>query len=168
MSRTIARSTDPGELPTIRDLFREYVDSLGVDLGFQDFERELADLPGKYAPPSGCLLLATVDGRPAGCAALRPLADGVCEMKRLYVRPPCRGGGLGRALAERVVQEARVLGYDRIRLDTIAPLMGAAVAMYRSLGFEPIPPYCDNPLPGALFLELRLRAKRLAADSLQE
>jgi GNAT superfamily N-acetyltransferase len=157
---TIARADDPRDLPIIRELFREYVGSLGVDLGFQDVERELADLPGAYAPPSGRLMLATADGRPAGCAALRPLADGVCEMKRLYVRPSHRGGGLGRALAERVVQEARDLGYDRIRLDTIAPLMGAAVAMYRSLGFEAIPPYCDNPIPGALFLELRLRVER--------
>ncbi|MDR3621187.1 MAG: GNAT family N-acetyltransferase [Paludisphaera borealis] len=156
MSRTITRSTDPEELQTLRALFQEYVDSLGMDLGFQHFEQELADLPGRYAPPSGCILLAMEDDQPAGCVALRPLADGACEMKRLYVRPQHRGTGLGRALAERVIQEARNIGYDRIRLDTIPSIMGGAVAMYRALGFETIAPYCDNPIPGAMFLELRL------------
>jgi GNAT superfamily N-acetyltransferase len=156
MSRTIKCATEPHELETIRGLFREYVDSLGLDLGFQGFEGELADLPGRYAPPSGCLLLATVDGEPAGCVALRPLDDGACEMKRLYVRPQHRGTGLGRALAERIVQEARELRYGRIRLDTIPSIMAGAVAAYRELGFKTIAPYCDNPIPETLFLELRL------------
>ncbi|APW60650.1 GNAT family N-acetyltransferase [Paludisphaera borealis] len=156
MSRTITRSTDPEELQTLRALFQEYVDSLGMDLRFQHFEQEFADLPGRYAPPSGCILLAMEDDQPAGCVALRPLADGACEMKRLYVRPQHRGTGLGRALAERVIQEARNIGYDRIRLDTIPSIMSGAVAMYHALGFETIAPYCDNPIPGAMFLELRL------------
>jgi putative acetyltransferase len=160
MSWTITRSTDPHELQTLRALFQEYADSLGMDLGFQHFEQELADLPGRYASPSGCLLLAMVDGQPAGCVALRPLADGVCEMTRLYVRPQYRGSGLGRALAEHVIQEARSLGYDRIRLDTIPSIMAGAVAMYRALGFETIAPYCENPIPGAMFLELRLGVRQ--------
>jgi putative acetyltransferase len=137
-------------------LFREYAGSLGFDLCFQNFEQELADLPGQYAPPSGCLLLATVGGEPAGCVALKRLADGVCEMKRLYVRSRHRGTGLGRTLAEQVIREAKRLGYQAIRLDTIPSVMGSAVALYRSLGFRDIPAYCFNPVPGASFLELRL------------
>ncbi|OWK45727.1 GNAT family N-acetyltransferase [Fimbriiglobus ruber] len=156
MSEEIRSATDAASLPVVRALFREYADSLGIDLGFQHFADELAGLPGQYAGPTGCLLLALADDHPAGCVALRPLADGACEMKRLYVRPPYRGSGLGRRLAERVIREARDLGYRRVRLDTIPPLMGNAVTLYRGLGFEAISPYCDNPIPGALFLELRL------------
>jgi putative acetyltransferase len=156
MNPTIQRFTDPQELPTIRALFQEYADSLGIDLGFQQFARELAELPGPYAPPSGCILLATDNSQPAGCVALKPLADGICEMKRLYVRRQSRGGGLGRMLAERVIQEARELGYHRIRLDTIPSIMASAVSLYRDFGFETIPPYCENPFPDALFMELRL------------
>jgi putative acetyltransferase len=156
MSRTIRRSDAPQELPIIRALFQEYADSLGFDLEFQGFAQELAELPGPYASPSGCILLAMVDDQPAGCVALKPLERGVCEMKRLYVRSRHRGSGLGRELAERVIQEARILGYDRIRLDTIPSMMGSAVSLYRALGFETIPPYCDNPIPRAAFLEQRL------------
>ena len=115
----ICRLTDRRDLPAIRTMFQEYVDSLGVDLDFQGLSQELAELPGKYAPPAGCLLLATVDGEPAGCVALRPLDRGISEMKRLYVRPEYRKGGLGRKLAMRVIQEARELGYERMRLDTL-------------------------------------------------
>jgi ribosomal protein S18 acetylase RimI-like enzyme len=156
MEPTIRRLTSAYEMEPVRVLFREYADSLGFDLCFQNFEQELADLPGRYAPPSGCLLLATVGDEPAGCVALKELADGVCEMKRLYVRSRYRGTGLGRTLAEQIIREARNLSYQAMRLDTIPSAMGRAVALYRSLGFRDIPPYCPNPIPGALFMELTL------------
>jgi putative acetyltransferase len=143
----------------VRVLMREYAASLGADLGFQGFEKELAGLPGKYAPPSGALFLArvpsSVGAEPAGCVALRDLGSDDCEMKRLYVRPEYRGLGIGRVLAERVMDEARRIGYRRMRLDTLERLADA-VALYRSLGFEPTEPYCDNPLPGAMFWEKKL------------
>jgi len=137
-------------------LFREYADSLPFDLGFQDFEQELARLPGPYAPPLGRLLLALVDEEPVGCVAIRPLADTTAELKRLYVRPAGRGIGAGRTLAQAAVEAAGALGYTRIVLDT-APGMDAAVGLYRSLGFVEIPAYRLNPVPGATYLELTLR-----------
>jgi GNAT superfamily N-acetyltransferase len=140
----------------VRLLFREYAGSLNFDLCFQNFEQELAGLPGPYAPPSGCLLLASVGGEPAGCVALKRLADRVGEMKRLYVRGSHRGAGLGRLLVERLLREAVRLGYLAVRLDTVPSVMGSAVALYRSLGFREVPAYCHNPVPGALFMELRL------------
>jgi putative acetyltransferase len=144
------------EMEPVRALFREYAASLNFDLCFQSFEQELAELPGLYAPPSGCLLLATVGDEPAGCVALKKLADGVGEMKRLFVRSRFRGMGLGRTLAEQVIREAKRLGYQAIRLDTVPSVMGSAVALYRALGFRDIPAYCFNPVPGALFMELQL------------
>ncbi len=140
-----------------RALFQEYARSLGFDLSFQDFDRELASLPGEYASPGGLILLAWERDQLAGCVALRPLGEGICEMKRLFVRPAHRGGGLGRRLAERVIAEAMRRGYRAMRLDTV-PAMGQAIALYRSLGFRPIPPYRPNPIPGALFFELALSA----------
>jgi ribosomal protein S18 acetylase RimI-like enzyme len=153
---TIRVVTSAEEMGPVRDLFREYAASLNFDLCFQNFEQELAGLPGPYAPPAGCLLLATAGGEPAGCVALKQLADGVGEMKRLYVRGNHRGAGLGRMLAEQIIREARGLGYGVIRLDTVPSVMGSAVALYRALGFREVPAYCFNPVPGALFMELRL------------
>ena len=138
-----------------RRLFEEYAASLGFDLAFQDFDREIASLPGDYASPQGAILLAEDDSGVAGCVALRPFADETCEMKRLYVRPAHRGSGLGKLLAEAVLAEARVRGYRSMRLDTV-PGMEAAMALYRSLGFREIGPYRANPIPGALFMEREL------------
>ena len=137
------------------DLFREYARSLTFALDFQDFEEELASFPSHYAPPAGCILLAHVDGIAEGCVAVRPLSDRICEMKRLYVRPAARGRGVGRRLAAAVVAKAHAMGYERMRLDTLAS-MEEANALYRSLGFEEIEPYCANPFPDACFFELRL------------
>jgi putative acetyltransferase len=140
-----------GDLETVRLLFREYADSLGFDLSFQDFDRELAELQDFYVR----ILLAEEGGEPAGCVALRDLGGGICEMKRLYVRPAFRGRGLGRRLAEAVITQARRLGHTRMRLDT-TPEMGTAQALYEELGFREIEPYRHNPIAGTRFLELVL------------
>jgi ribosomal protein S18 acetylase RimI-like enzyme len=152
---TIRPANFPDDLPEVRTLFREYADSLGVDLSFQNFNRELASLPGDYVPPQGCLLLAEHAAAVAGCVALRPLGADVCEMKRLFVRPAFRGARLGRALAEAILSEARRIGYSSMRLDTL-PSMAEAIVLYQRLGFTDIPPYRHNPVPGARFLERTL------------
>jgi putative acetyltransferase len=152
----ISPVTSGSDVERARDLFLEYAQSLGFSLCFQNFDKELASLPGDYGPPAGLLLLAEYDGQLAGCAALHPLEPGICEIKRLYVRPHFRGKGLGRALAEAILSEARVLGYKSIRLDTVEPVMKDAVAMYRRMGFNEIASYCVNPIAGALYMELRL------------
>jgi ribosomal protein S18 acetylase RimI-like enzyme len=139
-----------------RLLFREYEAWLGLDLCFQNFEKELAELPGTYAPPTGRLLLAFDNDQLAGCVALRKLSDVICEMKRLFLKPQFHGDGRGRELAERIIDEARGAGYERMRLDTLPEQMGKAIALYRSLGFKEIEPYYKNPVPGALFMELML------------
>ena len=143
-------------VPVVRALFEEYAAALGVDLGFQDFDRELAELPGEYVPPGGRLLLALDEGNPAGCVALRPFEPGICEMKRLYVRSAFRGTGLGRLLAERIVGAGRDAGYERMRLDTL-PAMAAARGLYESLGFMEIEAYRPNPIHGTTYFELALR-----------
>ena len=134
-------------------LFQEYAASLGFSLCFQGFEQELAGLPGDYVPPRGRLLLARSGGNLAGCVALHPLEPGVCEMKRLYVRPQFRGQGLGKALLNTVLAEARAIGYRSMRLDTVEPIMQDAVRLYRAYGFREVAPYRANPIVGALYME---------------
>ncbi len=146
------------DIETARALFREYEAWLGLDLCFQGFEEELRSLPGKYAPPDGRLYIAMVDGEPAGSIAMRKLEDGICEMKRLYLRQNARGRGLGNAMIERLIADARATGYGRMRLDTYPAKMGKAVGLYESHGFRPIGPYYPNPHAETLFMELDLRA----------
>lgn len=156
--RLLAPQT-PHELHEARDIFQEYATSLSVDLCFQDFASELALLPGEYAPPRGCLLLAEVDGSIAGCCALRPLDTSdypnAAEMKRLYVRKAFRGFGLGRELAEAILDAARQMGYACVLLDTLDD-MESARALYTDLGFEEIPPYYHNPIAGAHYLKVEI------------
>jgi putative acetyltransferase len=155
-SMKLIQAQSAAEITGARELFEEYAAGLGINLCFQNFEKELADLPGAYVPPSGRLLLAIENGEVAGCVALRKIGDSVCEMKRLYVRPAFRGTGLGRTLAETIIRAAREIGYQRMRLDTLPDRMDRAIAMYRSLGFKEIKPYYDNPVAGAAFMELEL------------
>jgi len=152
-----ARTAD--DLDAIVTLFRAYASSLNVDLSFQNFEEELAAIPGKYAPPNGELLLARrFDGAATGCVALRPMdRPGCCEMKRLYVSPEGRGFGLGRKLVEAVVLEAVRIGHREMVLDTL-PSMAEAVALYRKSGFEPTEPYYDTPVIGTIFMRRSLLA----------
>jgi putative acetyltransferase len=155
VSFDIVPVTSGQQIATVRVLFKEYEASLGIELTFQDFAQEVAALPGAYAPPPGRLLLATGGAEPAGCVALRPLEEGICEMKRLYVRPTARGARLGRRLAETVIREARAIGYARMRLDTL-PSMKEAFALYQTLGFREISPYYETPIVGTRFMELDL------------
>lgn len=160
----LRRPAGDDELAQAATVFRDYADSLGIDLCFQGFDAELAGLPGEYAAPTGELLLAWVDGRLAGCGALRPLADvdyaNACEMKRLYVRPGYRRLGLGRMLAEALLDAARRAGYSAMLLDTLDE-MESARELYASLGFVEVPPYYFNPIPGAHYLMVDLtRASR--------
>jgi putative acetyltransferase len=154
---TIRQAETETDIQTARELFREYEAWLGMSLCFQGFEEELADLPGKYAPPSGRLYLVDIDGVPTGCIAMRKLDEnGACEMKRLYLRDTARGLGIGNELIEKLIDDARSSGYAKMRLDTYPPKMGKAVKLYESHGFKPIEPYYDNPHEGVLFMELDL------------
>ena len=154
----ILQATSAEHVCTARDLITEYATWLEFNLCFQGFEEEMQALPGKYSPPSGCLLLAFWHDRPAGVIALRPLRDaGICEMKRLYVRPEFRGHGIGRILAEQIIREAAAIGYSRMRLDTIPGKMDSAISMYRELGFVETAPYYNSAVEQTLFFELALK-----------
>ncbi len=152
----LIQATLPEDIEQARTLFLEYGGSLGFSLCFQSFDEELKGLPGAYAPPRGRLLLARYPDHVAGCIALRPREPSICEMKRLYVRPEDRGKGLGRILVERVIAEARAIGYERMRLDTIESAMKDAVELYRKMGFQEIAPYSTIPVESALWMELVL------------
>jgi ribosomal protein S18 acetylase RimI-like enzyme len=152
----VADAAWPADAALVRELFLEYADSLDFDLCFQGFDEELDGLPGRYAPPSGAVLLAWRGDEALGCVGLRGLEAGVCEMKRLYVRPAGRGAGAGRALAEAVIDRARGVGYAAMRLDTIDGQMAAAIGLYRGLGFREIEAYTANPIEGARYFELGL------------
>ena len=153
---TIEEDYSPDAIAEIRRLFREYEQAIGVDLCFQQFQQELDTLPGKYAPPDGRLLLAKYQGVYCGCVGLRPLAEGICEMKRLYIKPEFRNRKIARLLVKQIITLARDRGYEKMRLDTLRT-MKAATALYRSFGFVSIQAYYDNPLEGVLYLELDLR-----------
>ena len=156
---SLVEPATPAQWDTVRSIFREYAAGLGVDLAFQHFEAELAGLPGEYAPPTGALLLAYIGAELAGCAAMRAIADvdypNACEMKRLYVRPGFRGCGVGRLLAQALIDRATQGGYSCMLLDTLDD-MEAARDLYDSLGFEEIPPYYYTPVPGAHYLRAAL------------
>lgn len=152
----ITQAETPKQIAEIRSLFREYENSLGLDLCFQGFEDELRGLPGKYATPNGRLLLSHDDDQINGCVALRRLDDSICEMKRLFVRSEFRGRRIGVELIDRVIADARSIGYRRMRLDTYPSRMAQAVSLYERYGFSPIPAYYDNPYEGVLFMELEL------------
>ena len=156
MSFAIIQAESSEQIVQARQIFKEYADSLGFSQSFPGFEQELLNLPGDYAPPDGRLLLAESDGKLAGCVALRRLEAGICEMRRLYLRPSLRGQGFGRMLAEYSISEARRIGYLRMRLGTVEPKMRNALAMYGSLGFHVIQPYRANPLKDAVYMELSL------------
>ena len=157
MSAAVRQASGSEDIEIARSLFLEYQKAIGISLCFQNFDAEVANLPGAYAPPAGRLLLAFEDGGAAGCVALRKLEDRICEMKRLYVRPAHRATGLGRRLAEAILEEARSIGYERMRLDTL-PSMVSAQKLYESLGFVDIPPYNEHPIEGTRFMELTLIA----------
>jgi GNAT superfamily N-acetyltransferase len=152
----ITQAASDKDIGKARLLFREYETWLGMSLCFQNFEDELANLPGKYAPPEGRLFLAYIDDELAGCIALKKFEDSICEMKRLFLRENARGQGLGKRLIEKLIDEARSIGYAKMRLDTFPPKMGKAVSLYESHGFYPIESYYHNPHGGVLFMELQL------------
>jgi ribosomal protein S18 acetylase RimI-like enzyme len=152
----ISQAESSAEIAIVRELFVEYAESLGFSLCFQNFDRELAGLPGDYTPPNGRLLLAKCGAESAGCVALHSLEPGVCEIKRLYIRPQFRGTGMGKMLTNTVISEAKAIGYKKVRLDTVEPKMKNAVGLYRALGFREIAPYRPNPIEGAMYMELEL------------
>lgn len=152
----ISHIRNDNDIVTVRCLFREYEDKMGLDLCFQGFEAELASLPGNYAEPSGRLLIAAIDDSVAGCIALKKVDAETCEMKRLFVREEFRGQRIGIALIERLIADAREIGYKRLRLDTFPPIMSKAVELYRIYGFREIEPYNSDPHPELMFMEMDL------------
>jgi putative acetyltransferase len=155
--QVLIRDAREDEMDLVRELFREYAGSLNFDLSFQNFEEELATLPGNYRPPTGRLLVAFCGTMAAGCVGLRRFDNRRCEMKRLYVRPGYRGRRIGELLAERFMEEARSIGgYQSVLLDTIQPLMSRAITLYKKMGFREIPAYRANPMPGAVYMECKL------------
>jgi putative acetyltransferase len=177
----VVPADNPVRIEAVRELFKEYAASLSFNLCFQSFEEELARLPGEYAPPLGMLLLGLVDDQVGGCVAFHrmegemagghaefPAGSGVCEMKRLYVRPAFRGSGLGRELIDSILKCAAAVGYRRMRLDTIPSEMAKAVEIYRTIGFMEIAPYRPNPIPGAKYMELELKSWQARFDTVRE
>jgi putative acetyltransferase len=152
---TIVPAVTDDDVERVRELFREYQQALGVDLGYQGFDAEVAGLPGAYAPPRGALFLALDGDVAAGCVAMRPLGEALCEMKRLYLRPSLRRRGAGRLLARRVIEQARAIGYHAMRLDSL-PSMTEAIALYETLGFTRIPAYYSSPVAGTVYMERAL------------
>jgi putative acetyltransferase len=163
-SMKLRQAISANDVQEVRELFAEYHSGLGINLCFQQFDKEVSELPGEYVPPEGSLLIAGENDQVAGCIALRKLEEGTCEMKRLYVRPEFRGTGLGRTLAQTIIDVAREAGYKRMRLDTLPGKMDQAIAMYRKLGFRNIPSYYNNPVEGAVFMELVLDKEDPASD----
>jgi len=155
MSIDIVKAMSKRDINIIRELFQEYADSLGFSLDFQHFNKELNSLPGDYAPPEGCLLLAYAGNQVVGCVGLRKISKGICEMKRMYVRKKYRGKGIGRKLANKINKEARRIGYERMRLDTISTMV-EAIHLYKSMGFKEIEPYYYNPIEGTKYMKLKL------------
>jgi putative acetyltransferase len=153
---SLVQAASSDQVISARQLFNEYAAGLEFSLCFQNFDQEIAELPGKYSPPSGRLLLAFIGERMAGCIGLRKLDEETCEMKRLFLRPEFRGKGLGRELVSAVLHEARMIGYTRMRLDTLPGKMDSAISLYRAIGFRDISPYYNNPVEGATFMELDL------------
>jgi len=156
MSVDIIKARSKRDINIIRELFQEYANSLGFILNFQHFDKELNSLPGDYAPPEGCLLLVYTGNQAVGCVGLRKISKGICEMKRMYVRKKYRGKGIGRKLANKIIKEARRIGYERMRLDTISTMV-EAIHLYKSMGFKEIKPYYYNPIEGTKYMELKLR-----------
>src|SRR5258708_2055229 len=166
-SLSIFQAESSTQIAQARELFLEYAQSLSFSLCFQSFDAELATLPGHYAPPEGRLLLAEYEGQLAGCVALHKLEAHICEMKRLYLRTQFRGKRLGRALADHIIAEARKIGYQHMRLDTVEPVMKDAVAMYRTIGFKEIAPHRSNPIAGAMYMDLDLQSYKSSNSALQ-
>jgi putative acetyltransferase len=161
----MTQASSPAQIAQVRELFLEHAKSLGFSSCFQSFDQELAGLPGDYSPPDGRLLIAEYEGEIAGCVALHKLEPGICEMKRLYLRPAFRRKGLGRRLAETILNEAHSAGYQRLRLDTVERMMRDAVGLYRALGFREIAPYRANPMEGTLYMELVLSGSASGSSS---
>jgi len=156
MHINIVKAQNNKEIKEVKSLFIEYAQSLNFDLCFQGFDEEINSLPGKYSQPDGIIFLAKIEEKFAGCIALRNLGEGICEMKRLYVRPQYRGFGIGKILCDKLFEKAKSIGYEKMRLDTIANQMQTAIELYKSYGFYEISAYYDNPQEGVVYMEMKL------------